>query len=67
MQVTKLKRQFKYNGLTLADPAPNKPPEAVKAFYASMYPELTSAVVGEPTTSNGTTTYEFTRAVGTKG
>lgn len=67
MQSTLLKRVFKYNGLTLADPDASMAPGQVAAFYAAQYPELATAVVEGPVTKGDTATYSFTRAAGAKG
>jgi len=67
MQVLDLTREFKYNGVKLADPNPQLGPEQVKEFYASQYPELLNAVVEGPVTKNGVAAYSFTRAAGAKG
>lgn len=60
-------RAFKYNQLTLTDPDPNLSPEEVKSFYASLYPELTQAVVEGPESKEGTPHYTFRKVAGTKG
>lgn len=67
IQGTPIIRVFKYNGITMADPASEKTPDQVKAFFAPMYPELLNSVIEGPSTKNGTSTYTFTRAVGSKG
>lgn len=60
-------RVFKYNGITLSDPASGKSAEKVKLMYATQFPELLTAVIEGPVTKNGTSTYTFNRAVGIKG
>lgn len=60
-------RSFSYNGIRLADPAPSKTPDAVRLFYAPMYPELLTSVVDGPVTKAGVSTYTFVRAAGSKG
>jgi len=67
MQVTALKRKFKYNGVTLPDPGPDYDAEAVKALFCGSYPELTSAVIEGPNQQGSELVYEFRKAVGTKG
>lgn len=67
IQAVTLQRSFKYNGMTLADIAPEKTPDQIRQFYASMYPELLTAVVDGPVTKAGTSTYTFVRAAGAKG
>lgn len=67
MDIQKVERVFEYGSLKLADPDPVMSPDRVKEFYATVYPELTQAVVGEPERRGATQVYKFTRAVGTKG
>ena len=67
LEATTLRREFKYNGMTLADPAIGKTPDQVRVFYARMYPELTTAVVEGPVTKSGIATYTFLKAAGSKG
>lgn len=64
---TALKRVFKYQALELADPGAHMTPDQVRQAYAGHYPELTNAVIEGPVTRNGTSTFTFTRAVGSKG
>jgi len=65
--VANITRVFSYNGIRLSDPAPDKTPDKVRSIYAFQYPELNNAVVEGPVTKNGTSTYTFQRAVGSKG
>lgn len=67
MIVLELKRVFRYNGITLADPNPGASPDTVMATYAIMYPELANAVLEGPVIKDGVATYTFLKAVGTKG
>ena len=60
-------REFKYNGVTLKDPAPTMPVAKVQGFYARQYPELTNAVVEGPVTSKGKAVYTFRKSAGAKG
>lgn len=60
-------REFRYNGITLSDPAPDKSPDQVRLIYAFQYPELLNAVIEGPVTKNRVSTYTFTRAAGSKG
>lgn len=62
-----IKRVFKYNGISLQDPNPEKTPDQVRALFAPAYPELLNAVVEGPVTKAGVSTYTFTRAAGAKG
>lgn len=65
--VNTIKRVFKYNGMTLQDPGPSMSIKAVLALFAPQFPELTNAVVEGPVTKGNTSTYTFSRAVGSKG
>ncbi|MFY9269010.1 MAG: PRTRC system protein C [Candidatus Manganitrophaceae bacterium] len=67
MDVQRVVRIFEYGTLRLDDPDNTMSPERVKEFYATVYPELTQAVVGEPERRGATQVYKFSRAVGTKG
>ncbi|KQB58906.1 MULTISPECIES: PRTRC system protein C [Acidovorax] len=67
LQSTVLTRKFTYNGMTLADPAPGKDPDQIRIFFANQFPELLTAVVEGPSTKAGVATYNFQRAVGSKG
>lgn len=67
IQVTTLKRVFKYNGMTLPDPGPALSLDAVKSLFAMQFPELNNSAVEGPSTKGNTATYTFLRAVGSKG
>jgi len=67
LQGTTVKRTFKYNGLTLADPSSEKSADKVREFYSKQYPELLTAIVEGPVTKNGNSVYTFVRAAGEKG
>lgn len=67
MQIEKLVREFKYNGVALADPGAMLSLEQVRDFYASVYPEILSADIEGPQQVAGKQIYTFRRAVGTKG
>ena len=67
MQITTMCRTFSYNGLQLPDPDNHLTPEQVRDFYASAYPEITTASIEGPEASDGALKYRFTRALGTKG
>lgn len=60
-------RVFKYSGATLPDPDPSLTPMQVRDVLSALYPELSSAEVGEPVVNGGTLEYTLSRAVGTKG
>jgi PRTRC genetic system protein C len=68
LAVEKTVRAFQYNGMALQDPDPKLTPEAVRDFYAAnLYPEIVSAAIEGPTQKGNKLTYEFRKAVGTKG
>ena len=64
---TNIARKFKYNGIALSDPSPEKTVDQVRMFFATQYPELLNSVIEGPDTKNGVSTYSFARAVGSKG
>lgn len=64
---TTIIRKFKYNGIGLSDPSPEKTVDQVRMFFATQYPELLNSVIEGPDTKNGVSTYSFARAVGSKG
>lgn len=65
--IAAIKRAFKYNGVNLPDPGAAMPPKEVKSFYAMQFPELTNATIDGPTEVGGALSYQFVRAVGSKG
>jgi PRTRC genetic system protein C len=65
--VQKLTRKFTFNGANLPDPGEAFSPEEVKDIYSNQYPDLSTAIVGEPLINDDVATYTFTRNVGTKG
>lgn len=67
LSIQTLARAFDFNGMALADPGPAMTPDAVKEFYANLYPELTNAAIEGPEQKGDKLVYEFRRAVGTKG
>lgn len=67
MQIERMSRQFSYTGLQLPDPDDRMTPEQVRDFYASSYPEITTASIEGPDISDGTLCFKFVRALGTKG
>lgn len=66
-EVTTLSREFSYNGVKLPDPNPSMTIEEVRAIYANQYPDLATASIAGPETSDGKLHYSFVRAIGTKG
>jgi PRTRC genetic system protein C len=67
VQIERTQREFRYSGLVLPDPAPSLDIDAVRAVYASSYPEITTAAVSGPEVVDGKLVWTFTRVVGTKG
>jgi len=71
LQVTGLERKFiiKKDGkdIQLNDPNPSMSPEDVIKFYASEYPELTTANVSGPKIEAGKAIFSIKEVVGTKG
>jgi PRTRC genetic system protein C len=67
LNIQTLVRTFAYNGMSLVDPGAKMSAEAVKEFYANIYPELNNAAVEGPENKGNNLVYEFRRAVGTKG
>lgn len=67
MQTKQLKREFRYNGVRLADPMPSMTIAQVRDFYSATYPEIVNADIEGPETTGDAQVYTFRRAVGTKG
>lgn len=66
IEISKLKREFNFNGVSLADPGPEFSPEEVQETYSVAYPDLSTAII-ETETEGDTIVYKFIRNVGTKG
>jgi len=67
MDIQALEREFRYNGVVLADPNKAFTLPQVRDFYANVYPEITSADIEGPQQTGAKAVYTFRRAVGTKG
>lgn len=67
MQVTPITRKFKYGSLTLTDPLATLNLDQVRAIHAATHPELNTATLDGPFIKGSTATYEYRRAVRTKG
>lgn len=52
-----LVRRFKIGSLELPDPAPDLPPEAAVALFATAYPHCASALLGPPEERDGAWVY----------
>ena len=67
IKVTKLEREFVFDGRSLPDPNPNMSVEQVREMYIPTHPEITTATVTGPETIDGRLLYTFSRAIGHKG
>lgn len=67
LNITGLKRVFKFGKIDLKDPDPNMLPDDVLNFYSGTYPELTTSNVHGPKVEGDKAVYEFKTTVGTKG
>ncbi len=67
LNVTGLKRVFKYGNRELDDPGQTMTPDEVMQFYSGTYPELTTSNVHGPKVDGDKAVYEFKTTVGTKG
>ena len=64
---SRLSREFSYNGVKLPDPNPGMTPEEVRQFYATQYPDITTASITGPEAEGDKLRYSFVRAIGAKG
>ena len=64
---TRMSRDFSYNGVKLPDPNPGMTPEEVRQFYATQYPDITTAAITGPEAEGDKLRYSFVRAIGSKG
>lgn len=67
VQASQIERVFTYNGLTLTAPDESMTAEDVKAFYSATYGELVTAEIVDHGVKDDRQTFEFRRAVGSKG
>jgi PRTRC genetic system protein C len=67
IRVEALERVFTYNGARLPDPNPEFSVEQVRDMYVNTYPDLATAAVEGPQTTDSGLEYKFVRAVGIKG
>lgn len=67
ISINTVKREFSYNGMTLADPGTQFTPDQVRDMYTAQYPELTTAAVEGPEYKGENAVYKFVRAAGAKG
>ncbi len=66
IEVSEIKRCYRYNGINLPD-VPGMSPREVRDLYSAQYPELVSADIDMGEIRNGVQEITFRRAVGTKG
>jgi PRTRC genetic system protein C len=66
IEVSEVKRIYRYNGINLPD-VPGMAPREVRDLYSAQYPELVSAEIETGEIQNGIQEITFKRAVGTKG
>jgi PRTRC genetic system protein C len=64
---TRMSREFSYMGVKLPDPNPAMTPEEVRQFFATQFPDITTASITGPETEGDKLRYSFTRAIGSKG
>jgi PRTRC genetic system protein C len=67
VQVSKLEREFIFDGRPLPDPDPDMSVEQVREMYIPSHPEITTATVTGPEAVDGKMRYTFSRAIGHKG
>jgi len=66
IEITEVKRRFRYNGVTLPEVA-GLSNQQVRDLYSAQYPELVSAEIEVGEVVRGAQDITFRRAVGTKG
>ena len=64
---TRMSREFSYMGVKLPDPNPAMTPEEVRQFFATQFPDITTASITGPEAEGDKLHYSFTRAIGSKG
>jgi PRTRC genetic system protein C len=67
MTITKMKREFRFLSLTLPDPNEGMNIENVQAFFATTYPEISTAIVTGPEAVGDKLVYRFERAIEIRG
>lgn len=60
-------RVFLYNGLSLEDPLPGKPIDAVRRVHGTQYPAITNAKVDGPEFQGNREVYTYRTQVGVNG
>ena len=64
---TRMSREFSYIGVKLPDPNPAMTPEEVRQFFATQFPDITTASITGPEAEGDKLRYSFARAIGSKG
>lgn len=67
LKAVPLAREFYYNGTRIPDPNPKMSIEEVQDFLTAVHPEIATATVTGPEETASGVTYNFTRAIGSKG
>ena len=67
MEVTNLKRVFKFNDDELADSNPNLTPTEVMELYSNTYPELNNGTISGPVIEDDKQVFTFKTQLGSKG
>ena len=64
---TRMSREFSYMGVKLPDPNSMMTPEEVRQFFATQFPDITTASITGPEADGEKLRYSFVRAIGSKG
>ena len=68
MKIEDIKTVYRYNGIDLpVPPHISGDRDALRAFHATLYPEIMTAEIVDLGVSNRSYVIEYRRAVGTKG
>ena len=67
MQVSTMRREFRFGGAKLPDPNPQIDVEQVRSIYATQFPEIAKAALTGPEAIGDKMVYRFERAIGSKG
>jgi PRTRC genetic system protein C len=62
-----LVRTFVYNGITLEDPLPGRPLDAVRRAHGTQYPAITNAKIDGPEYQGNREVYTYRTQVGVNG
>jgi len=63
----RMSREFSYMGVKLPDPNSMMTPEEVRQFFATQFPDITTASITGPEADGEKLRYSFVRAIGSKG